>query len=168
MLHCMYVFVCVCVCVFTGSSLSISNMEVVKGVELSGAKISVKPRFNLLTSKPDVILTYNKANTGVQLQASANTQKLTVSQTVSENSVITPTVSSSGAISVDWLLRVDQDNTVTTTVTPNDSVAVLWKVNFKKLSFSSKCLVLFCLNNIQNLNDSNKFFSNLFAIVIQT
>ena len=124
-------------------------MEILKGLTVNSAKVSVNPRFNLLTSKPDVILTYNKGNTGVKLQASSNTQKVTVSQTVSENSIVSPTVSSSGAISVDWLLRVDQDNTVTTTVIPHDSIKVLWKVNsifffkickmFVKITFLSFC-----------------------------
>jgi len=74
-------------------------------------------------------LTYNRGKTGVQLVASRDAQKLTVSQVVSENSVITPTITSKGDYSVDWLLELDKENSVTTTIKPKEYVNVLWKVS---------------------------------------
>ena len=78
---------------------------------------------------------YNREKTGVQLFASPNAQKLTISQVVSEKNVITPTITNTGDISVDWLLEIDEGNSVTTTIKPKEYVNVLWKVSKTQLLF---------------------------------
>lgn len=110
-----------------GSKFAVSKIEAIKGLTVPGGKASINPRYSVADSKSDVILTYNRGKTGVQLNASRNAQKLVVSQVVSENSVITPSITNAGEYSVDWLLQLDEGNTVTTTIKPKEYVNIIWK-----------------------------------------
>lgn len=109
-----------------GRNSAISKFEAIKGLIIKGARVTINPRYSVPDSEPDVAVTYNNGKTGMKVFASPNSQTLILSQALGGGNVIKPSISSNGAISLDWTLLLDESNTVTTSLKPNDSVNVLW------------------------------------------
>lgn len=78
-------------------------------------------------SSPDVTIGYGSDNTSVLLEASTSKQKLTVSQMVTDDDIITPSVTSSGDVAIAWKRSLSGGNAITTTVKVNDSINVKWE-----------------------------------------
>lgn len=109
------------------SSGGTQKLQVSKGFEALGGRMSVKPRYNFQSSDADVILGYDTDNTSVTVEASASNQKLTVAQQITENHRLTPSITSKGDFAVAWKKSLDEGNSVTTTLKLNDSVSVKWQ-----------------------------------------
>jgi len=112
-----------------GTGFSVSKIEATKGMDVDGARVTINPRYNVETEDGDVVIGYSKDKMEVELTASKDEQTVMVSQQIDDNNRVAPTVSRSGAISLEWERKLSDDNTVTTTVRPNESVDVEWKDN---------------------------------------
>jgi len=110
-----------------GSEFSISEVEATKGFDSNGARITLNPRYNLQTEEADVVIGYNKDDTDVEIVASRDAQKVTISQQVDDKNRVAPTLASSGAISLEYERSLGDDNSVTATLKPNESIDVEWK-----------------------------------------
>jgi len=112
-----------------GSGFSVQRVEATKGMDVDGARVTVNPRYNVETEDGDVVLGYKKDNTEIELTASKDEQTILVSQQVDDNNRIAPSLSRSGAISLEWERKLGEESTVTTTLRPNEAVDVEWKDN---------------------------------------
>lgn len=110
-----------------GSGFSVSKVEATKRLSSDGANISVNPRYNVETEEADVVVSYDKDGTSLELTASQDSQSLTVSRQIDDDNRVAPTLSSSGDISVEWERNLGDDNSLTATLTPNDSLDLEWK-----------------------------------------
>ena len=104
-----------------------NKIAIDKGFEALGGRVSVTPRYNINSSEADVTLNYDSDDTTVTVDASSSVQKLTVSQQITSEDRLTPSVTSNGDVSVAWKRSLGDGDSVTTTVTPGDSVNVKWE-----------------------------------------
>lgn len=104
-----------------------NKIEVDKGFDALGGRVSITPRFNVASSDADVTLAYDSDDTTVTIDASQSQQKLTVSQVVAEGHRLTPSVTSNGDVSLAWKKDLDGGDSITTTVTPGDKVNMKWE-----------------------------------------
>jgi len=111
----------------SGSEFSVSEVEATKGFDSDGARITLNPRYNLQTEEADVVIGYNKDDTDVEIVASRDAQKITISQQVDDENRVAPTLTSSGAISLEYERSLGDDNSVTATLKPNESIDIEWK-----------------------------------------
>lgn len=133
----------------SASSSGVHKVEASKGFDAGDAKVSVNPRYDLDSEEADVVINYDAGDTNVELtasaesqsvkiehtagdtnievNASADAQSLTISQQLDEKNKISPTITSSGDISVEWERDLGDDNSLTATIKPNDSVDLEWK-----------------------------------------
>merc|ERR1711862_312331 len=58
---------------------------------------------------------------------SRGSQKVSVSQQVDDDNRVTPSITSDGAITLEWEKRLGDDKSVTALLKPNESVDVEWK-----------------------------------------
>jgi len=107
-------------------AVNVNKVELTKGFDADGARITVNPRYDVGSEDGDVVLSYSKDDTSVEVTASKDNQSITISQQVDEENKISPTIASSGDSSVEWERSFGDDNSVTTTLKPNDSVNVEW------------------------------------------
>eukprot|EP00558_Chaetoceros_sp_UNC1202_P010197 CAMPEP_0197245748 /NCGR_PEP_ID=MMETSP1429-20130617/10429_1 /TAXON_ID=49237 /ORGANISM="Chaetoceros sp., Strain UNC1202" /LENGTH=263 /DNA_ID=CAMNT_0042706297 /DNA_START=38 /DNA_END=829 /DNA_ORIENTATION=- len=110
-----------------GDGFAVQTISAVKGIDSDGARITVNPRYNVETEESDVVLTYSKDGTDVEVTASQDAQSVTLSRQVDDDNRVAPTLASSGDISVAWERSLGDDNSITTTVKPDDSIDVEWK-----------------------------------------
>lgn len=110
-----------------GDGFSVQTVSAVKGIDSDGARITVNPRYNVETEDSDVVLTYSKDGTDVEVSASQDEQSITLSRQVDDENRVAPTLASNGDVSVAWERSLGDDNSITTTVKPDDSIDVEWK-----------------------------------------
>ena len=108
-------------------AVSVNKVEGTAGFDSDGARITVNPRYDVGSGSGDVVLSYSKDDTSVEVTASQDDQSVTISQKVDDENTISPTVARSGDFSVEWKRSLGDDNSVTTTLTPNESVNVEWE-----------------------------------------
>mmetsp|Transcript_30898 Transcript_30898/g.92613 ORF Transcript_30898/g.92613 Transcript_30898/m.92613 type:complete len:246 (-) Transcript_30898:10-747(-) len=109
-----------------GDSFSVNKIEATKGIDSDDSRITVTPRYDLNTEEADVVVAYASGDTDIEVTASRDAQSIKISQQIDDENRVSPTLASSGDISVEWERKVG-DGSVTTTVTPNDSIDVEWK-----------------------------------------
>lgn len=149
------------------------RVEATKGMNMSGARVTLNPRYNVNTKEADVVVGWDNGdtnvklavsadsqevnvkhrmdntnieltasqdsqsvtidhqmdNTNVKLTASADNQEVTVSQQLDANNRISPTINNKGDISVEWERSLGDDNSLTATLKPDESLNVEWKDN---------------------------------------
>lgn len=110
-----------------GSGFNINKVEVTKGFEVDGYRVTVNPRYNIDADEADVLIAYNKDKTDIEVTASQNEQSVTLTHRLNADNRIAPTFASNGNISLEWEHKISDDNSVTTTLKPNESVDVVWK-----------------------------------------
>lgn len=103
------------------------SIDVAKGFEALDGDLLVNPRYDAKSSIFDVVLGYSKEKTAIKLEASTSEQTLTVSRQVSDSDKLSPSVSSSGDLSLAWEKMLSGGDTVTTTLKTNDSVDIKWE-----------------------------------------
>jgi len=112
-----------------GKDFNVRTVEATKGFDSNGAHVTVTPRFNVETDERDVVVNYDNGDTNVKLTASAESQKVTISQQIDSKNRVAPTITSSGDLSVEWERTLADDSSLTATLKPNDSLDVEWKDN---------------------------------------
>ena len=105
----------------------LESIDIAKGFEALDGDLLVNPRYDVKSSIFDVVLGYSKDKTAIKLEATTSDQKLTVSRQVTDSDKLSPSVSSSGDISLAWEKSLSGGDTVTTTLKTNDSVNVKWE-----------------------------------------
>mmetsp|Transcript_5502 Transcript_5502/g.10477 ORF Transcript_5502/g.10477 Transcript_5502/m.10477 type:complete len:273 (-) Transcript_5502:2436-3254(-) len=111
----------------SNSSRGSQRVQVCKGFEVLGGRLSVNPRYNIQSSNGDVILGYDTGSTAVTIEASPSKQTLMLSQELPRGNLIAPSVTSNGDFAVAWKKSLPQGNSVTTTLKVNDSISVRWE-----------------------------------------
>ena len=89
------------------------------------------------TSSSDVTIGYASDGTSVLVEASTSKQKLTLTQMVTDDDKISPSITSSGDLAVAWKRSLSGGNAITTTVKVNDSINVKWEDGPWTASFDS-------------------------------
>lgn len=110
-----------------GSGFSVNRVEATKRIDADGANISINPRYNVETEEADVVLSYNKDGTSVELTASQDAQSVTLSRQLDDDNRVAPTLASNGDVSLEWERSLGDDNSITATLKPNDALDLQWK-----------------------------------------
>jgi len=133
----------------SATASGVSKVEASQTFDAGDARVTVNPRYNVEASEADVIINYDAGDTNVELTASADSQSvvashqagdtnvevtasvdaqsLKISQQLDADNKISPIVTSSGDISLEWERKLGDDNSLTATVKPNDAVDLEWK-----------------------------------------
>lgn len=131
----------------SATSRGVSQVEGSKMFASGNAQVTVK--YNVEASETDVIVNYETEDTNVELNASVDSQSIkvqkqagstnigftgsrdeqsvTISEQIDANNRIAPTITSNGDITLEWERNLGNDNSLTTTVKPNESVGLEWK-----------------------------------------
>jgi hypothetical protein len=102
---------------------SVDEQEVVISHDMGDTSVQ-------LTASKDaqeVVVDHSMGDTGIKLTASADAQEVTISQAIDDANTISPTINNSGDISVAWERSLGDDNSLTATVKPDESIDVEWK-----------------------------------------
>jgi len=109
------------------SSDGAQKVQICKGFNAIGGRISVNPRYTIQSSDADVILGYDTDNTSITIEGSSSSQKLTVAQQITDGHRITPSVTSKGDVSVAWRKSLGGGDAVTTTVNKDGRLSLEWE-----------------------------------------
>lgn len=109
-----------------GDGFSVNSISAVKGLDVDGARVTVNPRYDVAKEESDVVLSYKKAGTELELTASQDAQSLKLSRQLDDDNRVAPTLASSGDVSLEWERSLGDDNSITTTFKPDDSINVEW------------------------------------------
>ena len=110
-----------------GDGFSVSKVSAIKGIDSDGARITVNPRYNVQTEESDIILSYSKDGTDVEITASQDAQSVTLSRQIDDDNRVAPTLASNGDVSLAWERSLGNDNSITTTLKPDDCIDIEWK-----------------------------------------
>jgi len=105
---------------------SVSKIEATKSFDTDDAAVTVTPRYDVGSGSSDIVVSYVKDDTSVEITASQDDQSITVSKQVDDDNRVAPTIGSNGDFSVAWERSLGDDNSLTTTLTPNESIDVEW------------------------------------------
>ena len=109
------------------SGTSVSSIEATKGFTAKDARVTVSPTFDVASKDVDVTIGYDAGKTNVEVVASKDEQTITVSQQVDADNRVAPSFAlKSGKMSVEWERNLGNDNSLTATLKPNDSIDMKW------------------------------------------
>jgi len=106
---------------------SVNKVEATKSLDSDGATITINPRYDLDTEEADIVVAYSKDETSVEITASQDAQSVTFSQQIDDDNRVSPTLASSGDISLEWERSLGDGNSLTATLKPNESIDVEWE-----------------------------------------
>ena len=123
---------------------------------VGGGKVTVNPRYNLQSSKADISIGYGFGKMGFSVDASKDSQKLTVNRAIGDKTKVMPSITTDG----DFAFAVQQQTdigTVTGTYKLQKSLDVQWSegswmanvnapmdgLTVKGVTFSAKKLIDF-------------------------
>lgn len=106
---------------------NVNKIEATKSFDSDDAAVTVTPRYDVESGATDIVVSYVKEDTDVEITASQNEQSITVSKQIDDENRVAPTIGSNGEFSVEWERSLGDDNSITTTLKPNDSIDVEWK-----------------------------------------
>lgn len=109
------------------SNSRLKHVELTKGFDNDGNRVTVNPRYNLDYNHADVVVTYDADDTLIKVTASKDDQLVTISQKLNDDNMISPTIGRDGSLSLAWDRKLGDDNSVRTTLNPNRSVDVEWR-----------------------------------------
>jgi len=110
-----------------GEGFSVSSVEATKKFASGDATVSINPRYDVSSGSGDVVVGYDAGETSVEVTASADEQSVTVSRQIDDNNKISPTLAlQSKDFSVEWERGLEDGNSVTTTLTPNQAIDIEW------------------------------------------
>jgi len=110
-----------------GDGFAVKTVSATKRVDSDGAAITVNPRYNVETEEADVVLSYSKDGTDIEITASQDAQSVTLSRQLDDENRVAPTLNSSGDVSVEWERALGDDNSITATLKPDESIDIEWK-----------------------------------------
>merc|ERR1711935_813260 len=102
----------------------VDTVSATKGIDVDGASITITPTYSVASEDADVVVTYDNGDTNVKFTASADSQEVTISQQIDDDNKISPTINRNGDISVEWERSLGDDNSLTATVKPDESIDV--------------------------------------------
>jgi hypothetical protein len=108
-----------------GGGSSVNNVEASKSFSSGDATITVNPRYSLADESGDVVIGWASGDTAVEVTASSDAQSIKIAQKIDDDNTITPTLASSGDISVEWNKSLGDGNSLSTTFS-NSSVDLEW------------------------------------------
>ena len=104
-----------------------STVEATKGFNSKDARVTVTPTLDVASKDVDVTIGYDAGKTNVEVVASKDEQTITVSQQVDADNRVAPSFAlKSGKMSVEWERNLGNDNSLTATLKPNDSIDMKW------------------------------------------
>eukprot|EP00560_Eucampia_antarctica_P005845 CAMPEP_0197840036 /NCGR_PEP_ID=MMETSP1437-20131217/45373_1 /TAXON_ID=49252 ORGANISM="Eucampia antarctica, Strain CCMP1452" /NCGR_SAMPLE_ID=MMETSP1437 /ASSEMBLY_ACC=CAM_ASM_001096 /LENGTH=295 /DNA_ID=CAMNT_0043449583 /DNA_START=58 /DNA_END=945 /DNA_ORIENTATION=+ len=106
---------------------SVNKVEATKSLDSDGATITINPRYDVDTEEADIVVAYSKDDTSVEITASQDAQSVTFSQQIDDDNRVSPTLASSGDISLEWERSLGDGNSLTATLKPNESIDVEWE-----------------------------------------
>jgi len=83
-------------------SVMVGNIKVTQKIKTDAGDFVIAPKYNLASSSADVSFSYGRDDTRVTIDANLDKQKITVSQVVGENNMITPSVTSEGDVELSY------------------------------------------------------------------
>jgi len=110
-----------------GGGFAVNNVEATSSFDVDGGSVTVTPSYDVGSGDADVTVTYDKDDTSVKVVASADEQSLTISKQIDAENRVAPTLSSGGSFSVEYERSLGGGNSLTTTVSPNESIDMEWK-----------------------------------------
>lgn len=110
-----------------GDGFVVGKVEASQSFDSDGADVTVNPRYDVSSGEADVVVSYSKDDTSIEITASQDEQSITVSKQVDDDNRIAPTLASNGDFSVEWERNLGNDNSLTATVTPSESLDLEWK-----------------------------------------
>lgn len=110
-----------------GDGFAVKTVSATKRVDSDGAAITVNPRYNVETEESDVVLSYSKDGTDIEITASQDAQSVTLSRQLDDENRVAPTLNSSGDVSLEWERALGDDNSITATLKPDESIDIEWK-----------------------------------------
>jgi len=110
-----------------GDGFAVKKISATKGIDSDGARITIKPTYDLETEETDVVLSYSKDGTDIEISATQDSQSVTLSRQIDDDNRVAPTLASNGDIKIEWERALGDSNSITTTLTPNESVDIEWK-----------------------------------------
>lgn len=105
---------------------SVNKIEATKSFDADDAAVTVTPRYDVGNGSSDIVVSYLKDDTSVEITASQEEQAITVSKQIDDDNRIAPTIASNGDFSVQWERSLGENNSLTTTLKPNESIDVEW------------------------------------------
>merc|ERR1711957_252192 len=111
----------------TRHSARVTFLEIKKGFDNDGNRVTISPRYHVGARRADVVATYDAGDTLIRLIAAPDDQAITISQRLNDENTISPTLDKDGKLSLAWDRKVGENNTVRTTLNPDRSVDVEWK-----------------------------------------
>lgn len=110
-----------------GDGITVKTISATKGIDADGARVTIKPSYNVETEESDVVINYSKDGTDIEVSASQDAQSVTISRQIDDDNRVAPTLASGGDISLEWERSLGGGNSITTTLKPDDSVNLEWK-----------------------------------------
>lgn len=110
-----------------GDRFSVKKISATKGVDSDGARITIKPTYDLETEETDVVLSYSKDGTDIEINANQGAQSIRLSRQLDDENRVAPTLASNGDVKIEWERSLGDNNSITTTLTPNEAVDIEWK-----------------------------------------
>merc|ERR1740139_673184 len=108
--------------------VTVGDITASKSIDVDGADVTIKPRYNVASGDADVVVSYTKDETSIEVTASEESQSITVSRQVDDENRVAPTINSDGAFSVEWEKSLESGS-LTTTITPNEGINLEWSDN---------------------------------------
>jgi len=108
------------------TAVTVDKVTATKTFDADGGSVTVNPRYVVESGDADVVVTYSKDDLSIEVTASQEDQSITISKQVDDENRIAPTVSSDGTFSLEYERSLDGGNSLTTTLTPNDSIDFEW------------------------------------------
>lgn len=109
------------------SESTVGHVEITKGFENNGNRVTVNPRYNVDYRHADVVVTYDADDTLIKVTASRHDQVVTISQKINDENMISPTIGRDGCLSLAWDRKLGDSSSIRTTLNPNRSVDVEWR-----------------------------------------
>ncbi|GMI29268.1 hypothetical protein TrRE_jg1798 [Triparma retinervis] len=107
---------------------SVSSIQATKGFTSGDARVTVSPTIDMATKDVNVDIGYDAGKTNVEVAASKDEQTIKVSQQIDDDNRVAPSIAlRSGKMAVEWERNLGDDNSLTTTLRPNESVDMEWK-----------------------------------------
>lgn len=110
------------------SGSSVNSIQATKGFASGDARVTVSPTFDMATRDVNVDVGYDAGKTNVEVNASKDEQTIKVSQQIDDDNRVAPSFAlRSGKMAVEWERNLGDDNSLTTTLRPNEEIEMEWK-----------------------------------------
>jgi len=112
----------------TKDNVSVSKVELTKGIDMDDStRLVVKPRYYVEEEEGELVLAFAKDSTVIEIVATKDDQSITVSQQIDDANRLEPSITRTGAMSLEWERTLGNGNSLTTKFTPNESIGLKWK-----------------------------------------